>query len=142
MFSSMLALSAISTKDLDSWNNLGGIAFNNLWLPIGVVLLFYGLITERTWLCQVLETPLAQTLGKSSYVFYRLHVGVLSTFVKHYLSPNLLILFAVSLVLAWVVWNWIEEPANHWLRGKAAQQTTPTPNIVDQASMASPLPAQ
>jgi peptidoglycan/LPS O-acetylase OafA/YrhL len=137
ILSSVVVMSAITTKDLDSWNNLGGIAFNNLWLPLGVVLLFYGLITERTWLRRVLETPLAQTLGKSSYAFYLLHVGVLSMFIEHYLSSNPLVLFAVSLVLAWVVWKWVEEPANHWLRGKVAQR--PAPELVDKASKASTL---
>ncbi len=47
-----------------------GKIINNLLLPLfGISLLFYGLITEKTFLSKILSSSFFQLLGKSSYVF-------------------------------------------------------------------------
>jgi peptidoglycan/LPS O-acetylase OafA/YrhL len=114
---SMIALCLIASKQIPSWENPIGIALNNLWLPIGVALFFYGLLTEQTWLGKLLGTSIAQTLGKSSYAFYLVHIGIVSLFLEHYVTSNVFVLFGVALILAYILWKWIEEPLNHWLRG-------------------------
>lgn len=117
---SVIALSLISTKQLASWDNPFGIALNNLWLPLGIVLFFYGLLTERTWFARLLGHSIAQDLGKSSYAFYLVHMGVLSIFLQQYVTTNIFILFAVAIMVAFALWKWVEEPLNHKLR-KAIQ---------------------
>jgi peptidoglycan/LPS O-acetylase OafA/YrhL len=116
ILSSMFGLSLITTKQVASWDSPTGIVLNNLWLPFGIVLFFYGLLTERTWLCRLLESTMAQVLGKSSYAFYLVHVGVASVFLQRYVSSNVFVLFALALLLAFSLWKWIEEPVNHKLR--------------------------
>ena len=53
-----------------------GIATNNLVLPLFIVVLYYGLIYERSPLRWLLATRLFDLLGKSSYAFYLIHKGV------------------------------------------------------------------
>jgi len=54
-----------------------GKCINTVLLPLlGFLPLFYGLISEETWLSRVLKTSLFQLLGKSSYVFYLIHMGI------------------------------------------------------------------
>jgi peptidoglycan/LPS O-acetylase OafA/YrhL len=92
-----------------------GIATNNLFLPIGVAILFWGLINERSKFRQLLETNVFQILGKSSYAFYLVHGGLLSILVGKY-TNNILILFTVTQTVAYLLWRFIEEPLHIRLR--------------------------
>jgi peptidoglycan/LPS O-acetylase OafA/YrhL len=96
------------------------MALNTAVLPLGVVCLFYGLITERTRLSHILGSSMAQYLGKSSYAFYLVHLGVLSTVVQRYLSAEPLVLFVLVVVVSLGLWKFIEEPCQRWLRAKPA----------------------
>jgi peptidoglycan/LPS O-acetylase OafA/YrhL len=94
-----------------------GIATNNLFLPIGVAILFWGLINERSKFRQLLETNVFQILGKSSYAFYLVHGGLLSILVGKY-THNIFILFIVTQTVAYLLWRFIEEPLQVRLRAK------------------------
>lgn len=59
-----------------SIDTLPGVAVNNLLLPAATGLLLWGLASETTWLQRGLSAPLLQVLGKSSYCFYLIHMGV------------------------------------------------------------------
>jgi peptidoglycan/LPS O-acetylase OafA/YrhL len=118
VLASMVVLSMLSTPMLFSVNLTSGIVINNLVIPFGVGILFYGLISERTWLRRLLETSILQILGKSSYAFYLIHMGVVSVFILNYVSPNVYVLFLATITLGIVLWKWIEEPINLWLREK------------------------
>jgi peptidoglycan/LPS O-acetylase OafA/YrhL len=98
-----------------------GIVIDNLVLPCGVAIFFYGLLTERSWLRSLLETKLFDVLGKSSYAFYLVHLGVLSTVVYRY-SSSIALHFAVALAVSYLFWRFIEEPVNHWLRSLGKHQ--------------------
>jgi peptidoglycan/LPS O-acetylase OafA/YrhL len=110
-----------------------GIILNNFVLPFFVVSLFYGLIFERSVLAQLLSTRLFVLLGKSSYVFYLIHMGVISAFTYHWIATavdQLVIVFPhngwyhagywslfVSLnLIAIALYKWVEEPLNSWIR--------------------------
>ncbi len=53
-----------------------GIALNNLVLPVFIAAFYLGLIRERTLLQRLLSSRVAGLLGRSSYAFYLIHIGV------------------------------------------------------------------
>lgn len=95
-----------------------GKVLNTLVLPVfGIVPFFYGLITEKTWLSALLGSKLFVLLGKSSYVFYLIHMGVISMFLHKY-SPSILLLFLELNLVAMLIFKFIEEPLNLFIRKK------------------------
>ncbi|MGY3090014.1 peptidoglycan/LPS O-acetylase OafA/YrhL [Hymenobacter sp. UYAg731] len=93
-----------------------GMFLNNVLLPLlGIGPLLWGLAREDTWLSRLLSSRPLLLLGKSSYVFYLLHMGVLQRLLHAWLQSDVLTvlaLYAVSMVL----YRLVEEPLNHWLR--------------------------
>ncbi|MFX7167379.1 hypothetical protein ABTI49_20220, partial [Acinetobacter baumannii] len=61
-----------------------GIFANNIVLPIGVVAFFYGLMKEKSLIRYLLSAPLMQLLGKSSYIFYLIHIGFISALLSEF----------------------------------------------------------
>jgi peptidoglycan/LPS O-acetylase OafA/YrhL len=59
-----------------------GIITNNYLLAASIALFFYGLLTEATRLKSILSNPFVELLGKSSYIFYLIHLGYLYNFVN------------------------------------------------------------
>ncbi|WP_170172700.1 acyltransferase family protein [Hymenobacter rigui] len=93
-----------------------GVMLNNVALPGGILLFFAGLLTEETWLRRLLSTRLLQVLGRSSYVFYLIHMGVLHDWLSAHITPNTGILFLMLNLLAILLHYGVEEPLNRWLR--------------------------
>lgn len=93
-----------------------GMFINNVLLPLlGIGPLLWGLVREKTWVSQLLSGAPAVLLGKSSYVFYLIHMGVLQVLLREQLSNPLLVmlvLYGLSILLFLLV----EEPLNHKLR--------------------------
>jgi peptidoglycan/LPS O-acetylase OafA/YrhL len=58
-----------------------GIALNNLVLPVFIAAFYRGLIQEKTLLQRLLSTRLAILLGRSSYAFYLIHVGIVREYM-------------------------------------------------------------
>lgn len=114
----LVALACIATKEFPSYQNPLGIAVNNLVLPFGISIFFYGLLTERTQLAHLLSTKVAQVLGKSSYAFYLVHMGVLSVFVKRNISDSPVVILAMALSVAYLLWRFVEEPLQAMLSSK------------------------
>ena len=87
--------------------------YNNVLLPLlGIGPLLWGLVGENTALRWLLSSAPLQLLGKSSYAFYIIHIGVLQRLVHGWLGSNvltLLVLYALSALLCWL----LEEPLNH-----------------------------
>jgi peptidoglycan/LPS O-acetylase OafA/YrhL len=100
-----------------------GIWINNIILPIfAVSVLFYGLLTEKTWFSRFLSTPVMELLGKSSYIFYLIHMGIISTGLLK-ISSNLLIHFVTLNLLSILFYKFFEEPMNHFIRHKSYSTT-------------------
>ena len=116
------ALACIATKESPSYQNSLGLVVNNLVLPLGISILFYGLLTERTQLAHLLSTKVAQTLGKSSYAFYLVHLGILSVYIQRNISESPVVIFAMALGVAYLLWRFIEEPLQTRLRSKPNHQ--------------------
>lgn len=96
-----------------------GILINNVILPFfGIALLFWGLLTEKTIIQKLLSTKLFVLLGKSSYVFYLIHLGVIQLFITNRISGNIYILFILINILSILLFKMLEEPINLYLRKK------------------------
>jgi len=118
-----------------------GIATNNYLLPIAIALFFYGLLTETTVLKKVLSNPFVELLGKSSYIFYLIHLGYMYDFLHErfniwndkvfelydkwgvdwnspfqYDSLNVLYGFIILNAVSILLFKLIEEPLNHYIR--------------------------
>lgn len=80
-----------------------GIFTNNVVLPIGIALFYFGVIKEASFVRRFLSTDTMQLLGKSSYIFYLLHIGVIANFTKEW---------------TWVgidkMFNWMYENGMDW----------------------------
>ncbi|WP_428231686.1 acyltransferase family protein [Flavobacterium sp.] len=93
-----------------------GVVINNLMLPLfGIAPLFWGLITEKTSLAKILSTPLFVLLGKSSYTFYLIHVGVFVTLVNK-ISANFVFEFIVLNLVSIFLYLYVETPLNDRFR--------------------------
>lgn len=94
-----------------------GVVINNFVLPLAIVVFFRGLIEEDTYLGRLLSTPIFQLLGKSSYAFYLLHMGVCTQFISIYYSPSRWDQFFLLNVAAILAFKCFEEPVHRWLKG-------------------------
>jgi len=118
-----------------------GIIINNYFLCVAVALFFYGILTENTLFKKVLALPFVELLGKSSYIFYLIHLGWMYTLMHGYFdtlndyafelydkwgvdwrSPfefdklNLLYAFIILNAISILLFTRIEEPLNHYIR--------------------------
>jgi len=98
-----------------------GVSLNNVALPGAIVVLFAGLLTEQTWLRRLLSSSLFQVLGKSSYIFYLIHMGVVEYLLSPYISIenqwlNLAARFLMLNLLAIVLHYLVEQPLNNLIR--------------------------
>jgi peptidoglycan/LPS O-acetylase OafA/YrhL len=91
---------------------------NNFLLPPGIALFFLGLIFERSRLQRLLVTPFFSVLGKSSYVFYLIHVPLFSLFYFGWFAQKPLPTFVCMEVLAWLLYIGVEHPLNALIRRK------------------------
>lgn len=93
-----------------------GKVINNLILPLfGISMFYYGLLTEKTLVSRQFGSKLFVLLGKSSYVFYLIHMGIIATFLRKFLPANI-ILFLVLNLLAIGLFLLIEKPTNKYIR--------------------------
>lgn len=98
-----------------------GIFLNNLVLPCATGLLLSGLATETTLLARGLSTPLWQLLGKASYCFYLLHLGILPQMLQPWLArwlgggAALAALFLLLLLASAGLYHGLEKPARRGL---------------------------
>jgi peptidoglycan/LPS O-acetylase OafA/YrhL len=102
-----------------------GILINNFVLPIAVVSLIYGLISESNWFSRLLSSRPFDVLGKSSYVFYLIHMGVIYDAVVFFVpGDKYFIPFLVLNVLSIVMYYRMEAPLNTWIKDLAKRKST------------------
>ena len=98
-----------------------GIVLNNLALPILTAAFYWGLIREATWLRRILSTRVADLLGRSSYAFYLVHLGLFGNVLGYVLGLTALlesvaVRFVFVTLLSILLYWGIESPANRFLR--------------------------
>jgi peptidoglycan/LPS O-acetylase OafA/YrhL len=116
MAAAVLALVAVRGDYPYGQEAPAGIAINNVALPAGIVLLFAGLLTEATWLRGLLASAPLQLLGRSSYVFYLIHLGTVKSWLHDHVTADPLLQFGLLNVLAIGLYYLVEQPLNRLLR--------------------------
>jgi peptidoglycan/LPS O-acetylase OafA/YrhL len=114
-----------------------GIITNNYLLAISISLFFFGLLTETTVMKKVLSNKFVELLGKSSYIFYLIHLGFMHNILHNGLnnlndkvyqwydklgvdwrSPfefeqlNIVYIFILLNIISIILYKNIEEPVN------------------------------
>lgn len=90
-------------------------------VPSGVGAMFWGLLTETSWLARLLASRAAVLLGASSYAFYLIHLGVFQNGLRMLLGQSWLMGFALVNGLAIVLHLGIEKPLHLGLRSHAGR---------------------
>ncbi|MDF7811662.1 acyltransferase [Hymenobacter sp. YC55] len=86
------------------------ILVQNFVLPLFVALLFYGILTEKSSVANILKTNIFILLGKSSYVLYLLHIGPIDNFFAYAVSQSSIIRIAFYYAASIFIFKFIEEP--------------------------------
>lgn len=95
-----------------------GKLINTLILPlIGILPFYYGLIKENTLISKILSSNLFVLLGKSSYTFYLIHMGIFSI-VLHKITTNYILIFVVLNIISILFYKYVENPLNVYFRAK------------------------
>lgn len=87
----------------------------------GIAPLLWGLVHERTIVSRFLSTDTMVLLGKSSYVFYLIHKGFIPVLIYDYIAENVAVIFILITGLSILMFKYIEEPLNLWIRKKYAK---------------------
>ncbi len=106
-----------------------GMVLNNLVLPLWVCLMFAGLIAGPTRLSRALSSRPAVFLGKASYAFYLVHLGVIGDFAIARLPNNVWLPFTLFLAMnaaAALLYLAVEHPVHSWVRSALARGTMPS----------------
>jgi peptidoglycan/LPS O-acetylase OafA/YrhL len=91
-------------------------SINNFFLPVfGIMPFFYGLINEKNLIFKILSSKYAILLGKSSYVFYLIHIGFFRSYLA-LISTNYMFLFLSLNIIAIILYLFLEKPLNSFLR--------------------------
>lgn len=119
LFLSIIALSFYPDTYMEI--NIFRLSISNFTLPIFVALMLNGLIKEKTWVSKLLSTKTALVLGKSSYAFYLIHLGVLQILISNYLTLfsstiATILLFAMLIITSIILYYTVEEPLNKKIR--------------------------
>lgn len=87
----------------------GQILGNNIVFPLIVAIFFYGLIYERSWVQRFFAWKPVELLGKSSYAFYLIHIGLIGHTV-HALTNRILLTFLLLQAIAILIFLLVERP--------------------------------
>jgi peptidoglycan/LPS O-acetylase OafA/YrhL len=137
----ILAVLPVPKGQLAGLHNPWGIVTNNYLLAASIALFFYGLLTETTILKKILSNKFIELLGKSSYIFYLIHLGYIADFLHYsfnrlndyffvlydnwgvdWYSPfeydNLNVLYAFVILngISIMLFKLIEDPLNYYIR--------------------------
>lgn len=137
----IMSLLQIPKGQVAGLHNPLGIVTNNYLLAVAIALFFYGLLTESTFLKKILSNKFVELLGKSSYIFYLIHLGYMYDFLHfgfnklndlvfalydkwevswnspfQYDGLNVLYAFILLNGVSILLFKLIEEPLNHYIR--------------------------
>lgn len=79
-----------------------GRLIHELFLPIGIVVFFWGLMSEKTWISKVLSTKFFILLGNASFVFYLIHLSYFNMKLKSFIylpDRNFVLLWICSIII-------------------------------------------
>jgi peptidoglycan/LPS O-acetylase OafA/YrhL len=100
------------------------IAINNFILPLPIIILYFGLITEKTRLSGFLSGKLLGLLGRTSYSFYLVHMLVIQCIAIPFILPlftgyyniYVILIYLLTQLIAFLLFVLYEEPLNLFIR--------------------------
>jgi peptidoglycan/LPS O-acetylase OafA/YrhL len=112
-----LITTIMALMEIYQTHNEGSVLLlQNYLLPSTIAVWIAGLIHENTLLSRWLSAHWMQQLGKASYCFYLLHLGVLTKLLDWL---NVWQYFLLINVLAWLVYRCVEHPIHQFLKTRA-----------------------
>ena len=106
----------VKGSELISTHTMLGAIINNFILPIGIGGLLLGLAKGNTIAGRVLSTRMMQLLGKSSYAFYLIHLGVINILIDQFIKSNFFLNFLIINSISILAYKFIEEPLHRRLK--------------------------
>jgi peptidoglycan/LPS O-acetylase OafA/YrhL len=95
-----------------------GILVNNLLMPVGIVLIFYSLIYQKSLLQKFLASKILVALGNSTYSFYLLHTTFVLSYIYKYVGSNILVVLIMMIFVSYVFHKSVEQPLADVIRRK------------------------
>lgn len=91
---------------------------NTFILPLfGIALIYYGLIKENTIITKILSLKIFEILGKSSYIFYLIHIGIIHKWISQY-TNSILLKFVLLNIISIIFYFLLEKPIHSFLMKK------------------------
>ena len=104
------------------YNYSVGILLFNFLIPAAIGVFYYGLLVEQTWIKRLLSTNWMILLGKSSYAFYLLHIGMIAEVIYFHVTANILLLYILLQLLSILAYKAFEKPVYFFILRKFAAQ--------------------
>jgi peptidoglycan/LPS O-acetylase OafA/YrhL len=96
-----------------------GLLIHHLLVPASTAMLLFGLLTETSLVKHFLTTGSMQLLGRSSYAFYLVHLGVVASWLSVVVSANAIVLFVLLNALAVALYYAVERPLQRLFRASS-----------------------
>lgn len=129
-FACVFALSLLQSDGYGLFHPVG-IVINNLVLPLfGVATFYYGLLTETTIVSRILSSRFVVFLGKSSYIFYLIHMGTVRNAIAAAMPTtgnqviDYLLIFAILQIVSCSLFCLLEQPINDFVRKMARRKSS------------------
>ena len=99
-------------------NTNTGIFLHNIMLPISIAFILFGLIVSKTFVSDMLASPLFQLLGNSSYAFFLIHYGFWQRFMIKYMFIDFILELLATVLLSILLYKLFEEPLIKYAKNK------------------------
>lgn len=103
-------------------DSITGVLLSNFLIPVAIGFFYYGLLTEQTAVSRFLSVNWIVLLGKSSYAFYLLHIGMIAEVIYFHFTSNILLLYLTLQLLSLVAYKVFEKPVYFFILRKFASQ--------------------
>ena len=94
------------------WNE---VVVYNYVLPVGIGLFLMGLLRENFIIGSVLSQSILQPLGRSSYAFYLIHIGLITSGLRKIGVTNNWLFFGMLVLFSYGLYVMVEKPCQRWL---------------------------
>ncbi len=97
-----------------------GRLLHELFLPMSITIFLWGLMSEKTFLSNILSSKFVVLLGNASFVFYLIHISYFNLKLKSYIyltDHNFVLLWICSII----IYLFLEKPLYEWCRKQIAK---------------------
>jgi peptidoglycan/LPS O-acetylase OafA/YrhL len=91
------------------------ILINNILVPVGVGCFLFGLLVEKTIVCNFFKNKFVVILGYASFAFYLLHAGIVANYFMNLFKQNTIVLLLFLQALSIFMFYVFEKPVKKYL---------------------------